>query len=60
MDLERFQGFALGSMLRFAALFIAAVIVLKLHLSAYLGFGILIAVYIAVSVVQIVVRRRSR
>ena len=60
MDLERFQSLALGSLLRLLALLVAAVVVLKfLHLSALVGFIVLIAVYVILSAVQVSVRRKQ-
>lgn len=60
MDLERFQNLAFGSLLRLAALVLTAIIVLKfLHLSALVGFVILIVVYVILSAVQVSLRRKA-
>ena len=60
MDLERFQNLAFGSLLRLAALVLTAIIVLKfLHLSALVGFVILIVVYVILSALQVSLRRKA-
>jgi len=60
VDLERFQNLAFGSLLRLAALVLTAIIVLKfLHLSALVGFVILIVVYVILSAVQVSLRRKA-
>ncbi len=60
MDLERFQSLALGSLLRLLALVLTALVVLKfLHISAGVGFVILIVVYVALSALQVTLRRRQ-
>jgi hypothetical protein len=60
VDLDRLQSLAFGSLLRLLVLVVTALIVLKfLHLSATVGFIILIAVYVALSAVQVTVRRRQ-
>ena len=60
MDLERFQSLLLGSLARLLALVLTAIVVLRfLHVSALTGFIVLIAVYLALSALQVTLRRRQ-
>jgi hypothetical protein len=60
VDLDRFQSLLLGSLARLFALVVAALVMLRfLHVSALTGFIVLIVVYVGLSALQIIVRRRQ-
>jgi hypothetical protein len=60
MDLERFQSLLLGSLARLFALVVTALVLLRfLHVSPLTGFIVLIAVYLGLSALQVMVRRKQ-